>query len=183
MSEKKKLRADMLSLRKSMSEDEVKSKSEAICKTIARMKLTHNYEDVLLYYPVNNEVDLRYLFPVLTNEKKNIWLPVVNGKSMSFHLYEGEKNLKIGAYGIPEPISETIYKGMAEKAVVFMPGLAFTENKDRLGYGGGYYDKFLACQNYHTVAVAFETQIVDFIPNESFDIKPNIIVSDKRVVS
>lgn len=182
MSDKKKLRADMLSLRKSMSEDEVKSKSEAICKTIARMKLTDNYKDILLYYPVNNEVDLRYLFPSLINEKKSIWLPVVHGKSMSFHLYEGEQNLKIGAYGIPEPSSENIYKGIAEEAVIFMPGLAFTENKDRLGYGGGYYDKFLACQNYHTVAVAFETQIVEFIPNESFDINPDIIVTDKRVI-
>ncbi len=182
MQEKKILRNEMLVLRNNMTKEDVEQKSKVICENILQSKIILQFNDIMLYYPIKNEVDLRYLFLPLNEQKKNIWLPVVNGKNMSFHLYENEQSLKPGAYGIPEPESSVVYKGKEESCLVFMPGLAFTEKRDRLGYGGGYYDRFLDNHKCYTVAVAFDTQIVVQIPNETHDKRPDMIITDKRTV-
>lgn len=180
--DKKILRREMLDLRNNMTKEDVEHKSKVICENILQSKIILPFDNIMLYYPINNEVDLRSLFLPLKELKKNIWLPVVSGKNMSFHFYENQNDMKSGAYGIPEPQSSTTYKGKDENALVVMPGLAFTENRDRLGYGGGYYDRFLDSNDCYTVAVAFDTQIIDFIPNESHDKKPSIIITDKRTI-
>ncbi len=182
MFDKKILRKEILILRKNMTKEEVELKSKKICERILLSKITDSFDDVLVYYPVNNEVDLRYLFSDLIKENKNIWLPVVNGKNMSFHLYENEERLNIGECGIPEPLSPIIYERKDKMSLMIMPGVAFSENRDRLGYGGGYYDRFLDSNDCYTAAVAFDTQIVKCIPNESHDKKPNIIITDKRTI-
>ncbi len=182
MLEKKILRSDMLALRNHMTKEDVEYKSKEIFGNILQSKIILQFNDIMLYYPINNEVDLRYLFLPLKELKKNIWLPVVSGKNMIFHLYENEQSLKPGAFGIPEPKSSVIYKGKEESCLVFMPGLAFTESRDRLGYGGGYYDRFLANRKCYTVAVAFDTQIVKQIPNETHDKRPDMIITDKRTI-
>ncbi len=78
--------------------------------------------------------------------------------------------------GIPEPVAD---EPVAEDstALVLMPGVAFTKSGDRMGYGGGYYDRFLAAQPEHpTVALCYDFQILESLPTEEFDIPVDIVL-------
>ena len=99
-------------------------------------------------------------------------------KTMDFYLYEGKDNIVAGAYGIPEPIGN---KKLIpnDKTLVVMPGVAFSRDGYRLGYGGGYYDTYLEkypmCMK---VAVCFREQLVEELPAREHDVKPDIIINN-----
>ena len=86
-----------------------------------------------------------------------------------------------GAYGILEPDTKDLMK--EQKALILMPGLAFDEEKNRIGYGGGFYDKYLEKHpDFFKVALPYDFQIYKKLNTEQFDIKPDIIVTDQRVI-
>lgn len=182
MKNKKDIRNEILKTRKAMKPEQIKEYSESICEAVGKTALYRNAEDVCLYMPVNNEVDVTYLMNMALNEGKHVWLPKVKGKVMDFHRYDGNVALVEGAFGIPEPDSEEMLTS-GKAVVVIMPGAVFSTERDRIGYGGGYYDVFLEKNaEYRTIAVCYDFQIVDRLPAEKHDIKPEIIVSQSRVI-
>ena len=102
---------------------------------------------------------------------KSVWFPRVEGSEMNFYLVEQKEDLQPGAYGILEPTGE--YKADGYDGLLIMPGVAFDEECHRIGYGGGFYDKYLEKHpDLHTIAVAFELQMYRELPFEEHDIKP-----------
>ena len=175
---KKEIRKQVLAERKSLDSDSVSLASQVICRKIMELPAYEVSENICLYMPINNEVDVMLLAEEAKAAGKKVWLPKVCGEEMEFRAYESEEQLVTGAYNIKEPVSEETLEANSETLVI-MPGAVFTTERDRIGYGGGYYDKYLATNSMcTTVAVCYDFQIVDEIPVEEHDIKPDFLVSD-----
>ena len=86
------------------------------------------------------------------------------------------------SYGIREPSGSLPCPEITSDTVCIVPGLAFTENGARLGYGGGFYDRFLKDHNVHTIALAYEACITDSLPEEQHDLRVGKIVTEERTV-
>ena len=182
MKNKKELRKEILDIRSSLTGDDVKRHSETICSRLTDTQQYRRAENVCLYMPIRNEVDVTLIMERARADGKTVWLPRVRDGLMHFHLYDEETALVGGAFGIQEPDSESVLAPGCETLVV-MPGAVFSENRDRIGYGGGYYDRFL--EKYGecmTAAVCYDFQIMAEIPAEEHDIRPELIVSEKRSI-
>lgn len=102
------------------------------------------------------------------------------GQRDDFYLVEQKEDLQPGAYGILEPTGE--YKADGYDGLLIMPGVAFDEECHRIGYGGGFYDKYLKTHpDLHTIAVAFELQMYRELPFEEHDIKPEKVITEKHI--
>lgn len=179
---KKELRNHVLNRRRNMSAQEVTIFSEAICSKVISNGFLENITDVCLYMPIQNEVELSTLISVCREKQIRIWLPRIIDKQMDFYLYDSDTKLISGAYNILEPDNTTKLIPSC-KTTIFVPGSVFSNMGDRIGYGGGYYDRYMinhpACKY---IAVCYDFQILPEIPCEEHDQKPNIILSEQRII-
>ena len=177
--DKKELRKEILQKRSLLSAEDVKKLSTIICSNVIEDDIYAKAHNLCLYMPVRNEVDACLLIDDARMRGKRIWLPKVDGTDMDFYLYEDGDILKPGAYGIPEPVSEVVLRP-DENTLVIMPGAVFSKAGDRIGYGGGYYDRYLedhaVCK---TIALCYSLQVKDEIPAEPHDIRPDRIICDE----
>ena len=182
MKTKQDIRKEILKMRSSLSSEDVRALSMIICSILQVMDVYRNAADICLYMPVRNEVDVTMLTEAAQNEGKGVWLPRVAGGEMKFCRYDKNTELVEGAYGIKEPDSSEILEP-DEKTLVIMPGAAFSEKHEHIGYGGGYYDRFLAeYPQCTTAAVCYDFQIMPELPSEMHDVRPDIIISQERVL-
>ena len=179
MKDKRELRKEILAIRAGMQEKEVRERSRIICNNLRRRKEYENAEELCLYMPIKNEVDVTLLLEAAEKEGKGIWLPRVIESEMEFFRYGSGVGLVKGSFNIMEPDSDEILIPN-EKTLIIMPGAVFSFKRERIGYGGGFYDRFLekhpACM---TAAVCYSFQILNEIPSEKHDIKPDIIISEE----
>ncbi len=181
MQSKNELRKEILAQRMELADEQVQEMSIRICNKIKEMKEYVEAEDICMYMPANNEVDLTYLIEDAWSRGKTVWLPKTSGRRMDFFRFDGNTPLSEGPYKILEPQSDVILEP-DEKALILMPGVAFSMDGGRLGYGSGYYDIYLAQHHWSTTAaVCFDFQIIEKLPIEEHDIKPDFIISEKNV--
>ncbi len=182
MNEKNKIRKAMLSKRKSMDKSIADELSKKISAVVQALDIYKYAENLCLYMPVNNETNVMYLAEAAACDGKNIWMPKVNGGEMDFFLWDENTEMERSAFGIPEPKSHIKLKPN-ENTLVIMPGVAFSLKHERIGYGGGYYDRFLGKHpECRTAAVCFGFQILPELPCEEHDIKPNAIICEDKVM-
>ena len=178
---KKEIRDTILDIRKSFDTDYLNRLSNVICNRILKQEAYTSCNDLVLYMPINNEVNLDILMDQAFLDSKNVWLPRIINKTMEFYSYTKETELIKGAYGILEPDSHEILVPDANTLVI-MPGAAFSEDMGRIGYGGGYYDKYLSKHTCcKTIAVCYNFQIMPMIPMDDHDIRPDMIISDDNI--
>ncbi|WP_022846876.1 5-formyltetrahydrofolate cyclo-ligase [Desulfurobacterium sp. TC5-1] len=158
---------------------EAEAKSKIICKKLLTIDAVRKHRSFLLYYPFKNEVSLLSLFNELKKAGKSVLFPKVSGKELIPVKVNSLNELSPGYMGILEP-PETGRKEKPE--VVFVPGIAFDLQCYRLGYGGGFYDRFLSGKEYFTIGVCFDFQIVEKLPVEPFDVPVKLVVSEKRTI-
>ena len=165
-------------LRNNYSNDELKDKSLKI--TNAFYKKYYFLNIFLFYYPIENEVNTLPLIERLCAEGKKIFLPVVRGKDMLFKQFEGFDKLHAGKFGIYEPAGKELD---ILPDVMCIPGVAFDKSCNRIGYGGGYYDRYLAVANTTIKsAFAYEFQVIDKIETENFDKAVDEIFTENRII-
>ncbi|MBQ9935929.1 MAG: 5-formyltetrahydrofolate cyclo-ligase [Lachnospiraceae bacterium] len=178
---KKEIRDTILDIRKSFDTDYLNRLSTVICNRVLKQEAYISCKDLVLYMPINNEVNLDILMKQAFKDGKNIWMPRIINKNMEFYRYS--KNIKLikGTYGILEPDTDEILVPN-DNTLIIMPGAAFSEDMGRIGYGGGYYDKYLSKHKYcKTIAVCYNFQIMPMLPMDEHDIKPDIIISDDNI--
>lgn len=135
------------------------------------------------YYPVNNEIsDLEILRELIKNNIK-VSLPVIRkNKDMNFYSWSFVEPLTINSYGIPEPIKSKIVIPDA----IIVPLVAFDNNLFRLGYGGGFYDRYIAKiqkkNKIFTVGIAYSFQRINKIPVNKYDKKLNVVITEKNII-
>lgn len=155
---------------------------EQVLALLSRLRAEKKIPDtVYLYASFGGEADTFQLMDALWQQNYLVALPRVAGERMDFYLVRSRKDLVPGFRNIPEP-AEHCEKACCPQAVVITPGTAFTRAGDRMGYGGGFYDRFLEKHPDITrLAVAFDFQILDLVPTEPTDICPQIIVTQSKV--
>ena len=122
------------------------------------------------YLPYNQEVRTVPMLEQAMKDGKRVAVPKCYGDTMRFIYMDDLSKVELGYANIPEPIADEPVAD-DKTALVLMPGLAFTEDGNRMGYGGGFYDKFLAAEPDHpTVALCYDFQMVDYIPTDDYDI-------------
>lgn len=180
---KQEARERMKILRRGLSDAERKEKNQAI----ARHLLSHPaMQEISYFFPFvsyGTEVDTRGIIQnVLAEGRCTTAVPKVEGRQMAFYPIASFKDLKAGYQGILEP--ENGDSIPATEGVMLLPGLAFDRHKNRVGYGGGYYDRYLeqyGGQGILTIALAYEFQVLDKIEAEEFDRKPQWIITENGI--
>ena len=168
MQNKTELRTKFKELRKTL---DIKIKSHIILEKIKLSEIYSNAQNVMLFYPTKYEVDL---LDLRFGDKK-IYFPKVDGENL---LVCPDNNDFIKSdFNILEPTSEAVDPNILD--LVIVPALAVDKNHYRLGYGGGYYDRFLAkYSKIKTLTPIFKESIIDELPKNSYDIKIDYIFSD-----
>lgn len=176
MLSKKELRLKLIHKRKSISSHEVIEKSSNICEQIINHKKYIQAEVIYLYAAVNNEVSLDLLAKTAIAHNKTIAYPKVNGDYMSFYSVTSPDELVNGYRNILEP---GITYPAPEPDLIIVPGVAFDTNGYRLGYGGGFYDRFLSRTKGFSIGVSYDFQLLEEIPYDQYDIPLNTIIYNK----
>lgn len=180
MESKKDIRKYVLEKRGHLTAKEWEEKSRSIYEKVVSHPFFLNADTVYCYIDYRNEVGTREIIEKAWEDKKKVAVPKVEDSEMSFYFIQEFTDLKEGYRGIPEP--EPIFPADEAHALVIMPGAAFDRNCNRIGYGKGYYDKFLNSHKiYHTMAIGFELQMVNRIPSESYDIRPEIVITEENI--
>lgn len=177
---KNEIRQKVLQIRNQMTEVERKKKSSVICNTIRNLTIYKNAEMIFTYVDFGSEVKTSELITTAIKEGKKIAVPKIIGNRMDFYQIQSMDDLHQGYFGIREPDSDVPVKN--QSALMLMPGVVFDRERSRIGYGKGFYDKYLEENPMkHTVAVAYECQIQDRIPSGPLDKKPFLIVTECNI--
>ena len=182
ITDKKQLRRHFMDVRKAVKSD---SKDKMIAQRLMSEETVKNADIVLIYASFGSEINTWDITENLLKLHIIPAYPVCGGKSeMTFHIISSVSELsRNGKYGISEPDSSLPIPSLTEKSICILPGLAFTENGGRLGYGGGYYDRFLAAhKGLRKIALSYEELIVPELPIMPHDIRTDIIVTEERTV-
>lgn len=185
---KKEARTIMKQKRNELKEEERKRQNLAIAMHLFDSGI---FETIEWFYPFvsyGSEVDTismmqRVFAEEFNGNKVRIAVPKVKGKEMDFFEICSMDDLELGYQGILEP-KASCKKVEAKKGLMLLPGLAFDRKRNRVGYGGGYYDKYLdkyGNEELYTWAVAYDFQIVDEIECQEFDIRPQKVVSSVNI--
>ncbi len=180
--QKQLLRRKVKMIRNGLSEECIARMSEEIGQKLVRMEEFRKAGTVFFYMDLPGEVRMRDLIMHCLSEGKKAAIPKTEGQALHFYGIDSFSHLTRGAMGIMEPDPEfcPLMDG-EEEALMILPGLAFDRSLGRVGYGGGYYDRYLAVHSCHpTVAAAFECQLFDKVPCGENDIRPRVLVTESR---
>lgn len=174
---KKVIRKEILSIRAAMTTDQVQKKSSIICERLMNHPLFLRAKEIYCYVDFRNEVKTQELMETALQLGKKVAVPKVEGAEIRFYYITSWKDLAPGCMGILEPATTECAEG--KEVLVLMPGAVFDRNRNRIGYGGGYYDKYMGSHPfYDSIALAFSCQVLDRIPAEAHDFRPNIIITE-----
>lgn len=181
ITDKHALRGYFLKKRKELS-PVVKSMIDLdICCALINLPEYLNAERILVYSPIKNEIELVSLFEKIKEDGKSTLFPRVFGKEMRFACATYD-NLVKGSFGIMEPPDDADYVSeFTDTDVCILPCLAVDKNGNRLGYGGGFYDRFLTNFPGIKIAAIYDDFIIDNVFYESFDIAADMIVTEKGI--
>ena len=167
---KKELRKSIREKKRAMTEAQIVQKSEALTRLFLQSEEYRNARSIYGYLPYNQEVRTVPLLTQALREGKRVAVPKCYGEEMRFIWMEDLSQVEKGYAGIPEPVADGPVAD-DETALVLMPGMAFDQEGHRIGYGGGFYDKFLAREGNHpTLALCYDFQVVSHLETEEFDI-------------
>ena len=185
LKEKRLIRKEVISRRDALSISVRKAKDERISRRLLALPEFIKARTILFYASFRSEVDTIELLQNSIINNKTVVLPRVDVQNSSLTLYEIRtmQDLAPGCYGILEPrVNEDRRVHDAGIDLMIVPGVAFDEDCNRLGYGKGYYDRLLSHKNAPAVALAYEEQILAHIPSDAHDIKMDKIITDKRIM-
>jgi 5-formyltetrahydrofolate cyclo-ligase len=180
------IRKDILYKRNSLSESEIINNSKIISLRVIATKEYQSSKSIGAYYPTGSEVKTFDIIKHSIDNKKEIGLPqVIDSTKIKFFKIIEDSFEKIkftkGKYGIFENSLSTT--SIDQMDLLIIPGIAFDLQGNRIGYGKGYYDRFLSSRKTkYVIGLAYETQVINESPNNHYDIPVNIIITEKRTI-
>ena len=173
---KQELRQAIRARKRAMTEEDILRRSEILAEKFARSNAYRAAKTIYGYLPYNQEVRTVPMLRRALEEGKRVAVPKVYGDDMKFIYLDDLSKVAKGYAGHQEPVSDGPV-AQDETALVLMPGLAFDRAGHRIGYGGGFYDKFLAREPHHpTVALCYDFQVMDRLETEEFDIPVDLVI-------
>ncbi len=157
-----------------------------LCHRIISSEKYKTATTVLAYYPIKNEPDILPVVRDALRQGKRVAFPVSdrNTFSLSFHTVSSLDEMSDGAYSIPEPSQASAPLGDKdwEDAICIVPALAYDRQGYRIGYGKGFYDRFLSQFSGVSVGIAYDGTLCDILPRESTDRRVDIIITEKEEI-
>ena len=179
-SEKKKaLRDLLLERRDNTSHDLLKIASKKIQKKLDKIFAFKNAKKIGVYYPIGSEIFTQDIIQELLSKGKEVFLPKVMGESMEFRKIIDFSSLEPGNFDIMEPKEECPVDNNLD--VILVPTVGISQTGVRLGYGYGFYDRFLAKNKTVAISLTLEKQIIKNIPKSEHDIIMNWIVTEDKM--
>ena len=177
---KKALRRDLLARRRSMDQAVWQTASKAAQQHLADLALFQQADCIALYSPIQQEIDTELLFTKARSAGKRVLYPLVCDNNLQFREVTEAGQRTAGAFGILEPCDVGEDHSLAAVDLIVVPGVAFDLSGHRIGFGKGYYDRFLArlesAEAFHAgrpaaprVGLALEFQVVEAVPAEEHD--------------
>ena len=167
---KKEMRAIIRARKRAMTEEQIVSASRNLGVLFCNSELYKNAKSIYGYLPYNQEVRTVEMLEQAIRDGKRVAVPKCYGEEMRFIWLDDLTQVAPGYANIPEPIADEPIAD-DKTALVLMPGLAFDPQGHRIGYGGGFYDRFLAEEPDHpTLALCYGFQMVEHLETEEFDI-------------
>ena len=182
MAEKVRLRTYCERLRADVAPEEKRAQDAALTRAILEHEAFARADLLLCFSPVRGEPDLTPLLQTAMARGIKVAFPRTKGSDMTFHLVQDMSELKVGRFDIPAPLESAPVATPTERTLCIVPGLAATRDGIRLGFGGGFYDRFLATFEGISIFPVYERLILPALPCEEFDQKPDFILSEKGEV-
>ena len=185
---KKKFRNDVINSRNLIDQKTLSHNSLKITEKLLSLPFISSASTFMLYLDFKNEVKTDKLVLDLLNMQKTVAAPITiksEHKLLPHKISNLESDLTFGAYGIREPLSTTLSIDVKDIDVLIVPAVSYDLDGYRLGYGGGFYDRFIESLNPNciTVGIAFELQVFEDIPKEPHDAKLDYIITEDRIIN
>ena len=179
---KKAIRKRYIALRDGLSPAEIEGKSEKIIKTLLESAEYKACDKIFTYINMRSEVITVSFIQACIKDKKKVAVPKVwPDGSMTFIDISGANGFETTPLGTSEPVSGEELEA-DENSLIIVPGTAFDTRRNRIGYGKGFYDRFLSESGAKNIALAYDLQIADALPVEKFDVPVQKIITESRVL-
>lgn len=177
---KQEIRRRIRELRRELSLSEWKNKTHSITKQILSQKEFADADAIYCYVDFDREAGTRGIIEEAWRMGKRVYVPRVQKDTMDFYRITSYTELETGTFGVLEPgLTGHELPADGQSGLMIVPGVAFDRECNRIGYGKGYYDRYLASHTgLHTIAAAFDLQIVDAVEAEKTDIRPEILITE-----
>ena len=178
---KSQTRTKIIKIRKKKFDKNLKIDSDKLISFLKIDKL--NLKSIGGYYPSNYEIDDLDILDLLEKKNFQVSLPIIKkDNQMNFYSWSRNDPLKINKFGIPEPVSSKIFY----PDILLVPLVAYDVNLNRLGYGGGYYDRYIEriekIKKIIKIGLAFSFQKISSIPINQYDKKLDFIITEKEIL-
>ena len=174
------LRKHLLEKRDATSAELREISSEKIHQNLKKISAYTNSQNIACYFPIGSEINTYDIMLDILEQNKNLLLPRIVNDNLQFYIVSNLEKLEKGNFEIMEP-KDSCKK--AEKIdCILVPTVGVSKLGDRLGYGRGYYDKFLSSTDAVKISLTYSKQIVKSIPNDSHDIKIDLIVTENEII-
>lgn len=179
---KQELRKQYRAIRNTFPVDARQRESRQVCEQLTDMQLYREVDAVLCYLSYGSEFETDSLIHKALDDGKTVAVPVIKGTDMIFCRIDSDTEYRQNGYGISEPVSEELVQPeLFSSVLMILPGLCYDSEGGRIGYGGGYYDRYLAAHRtgtkLHVVSLALSCQYYDgSIPMEKHDVRPDMII-------
>jgi len=180
LEEKKLLRREMMLKRKQIDPVKKIIYDSKICQLLYTYIQKNNIQTVHAYIPIAGEIDIKPLLAELINQKITVVCPkTLPKRQLENRILTNLEDLEVGIMGTLHPKNNILYQG--NYSLIIVPGLAFDDDNNRLGYGGGYYDTFIhSNQKAYCIGVFYPFQKVNCIPKEKHDMPLKNIYYDSE---
>lgn len=184
---KNELRAVFREKRKAISPEKRVSLNAEVCKRLLSLAAFRFADTVLSYFPINGEVDVTEFNRAVLKAGKKLALPKCERGEplMHFHLINDLDAMETGMFSIKEPKeTDPVWEySDKERVMCVIPAMAFDLTGHRLGYGKGYYDRFLSGHDITKIGVAYTDFVVKSLPTGRYDLAADLIVTDTRIIT
>ena len=186
--DKKEIRAQMRARKAALTEDYAEEYSARVTELFAAQPFYREAQALYAYLAFNQEIRTDDLIRRAWTDGKRVAVPRVLGKGvMEFYYIDSFDGFQISAFGIPEPPEDPERLADEKEVLLLMPGLAFDRAHNRVGYGGGFYDRYIERKQaegtrFFKPALAYDFQIVDSIPANDFDVRVDAVLTDSGII-
>ncbi len=182
--EKHKIRAHYRKERAAVSKEARELLDIAICANLSELPIINNADTILVYYPIKNEPDILPFIQNMFSFGKRVAFPVSNSDNctLTFKYVESFDDMVLGTYNIPEPSKDAKIAKDLTNCVCIVPALVFDRYGYRIGYGKGYYDRFLSNFQGKSIGIAYSQFVVDKLPYEPTDVTVDIIITERGII-
>lgn len=182
---KNELRQKYRALRDNFGEEFIKKASDGACENIAKIEFFIKADTVLLYYPIKNEISPLPLFELCLKMGKTVGFPVCQSENSTIIFKKANTldNLSPQSFGLFEPNDDCEIIIPTKNTLCLVPALLFSRDGHRLGYGKGYYDRFLNSFEGISAGLSYSMLLCDTLPHETHDIPLDMIITESEVLN